>query len=74
MQPENIINLSILPPVMSQKQFATFTGVSDDTVRGWVEGRTVPVVKIGKQMFINLASFTGELKEGKTIFVRGDYE
>lgn len=69
----NVINLSILPPVMSQEQFATFTGVSKDTVRGWVENRTIPVVKIGRQQFINLKLLSGELTE-KTIFVRGDYD
>ncbi len=71
---ENIVNLSMIPPVMSQKQFALFTGVSDDTVRGWVEGRTLPIVKIGKQRFINVKMLSGELETGKTIFVRGDYE
>lgn len=71
---ENVVNLSMIPPVMSQKQFAQFTGVSDDTVRGWIEGRTLPTVKIGKQQFINIKMLSGELENGKTIFVHGDYE
>lgn len=58
---------------MSQEQFANFTGVTKDTVRGWVEARTIPVVKIGRQQFINLKLLSGEL-EHKTVFVRGDYE
>jgi len=67
------INLSVLPPVMSQQQFSSFTGVSPGTVRGWVEGRTLPIVKIGKQRFINLVLFSDELSNGKSIFCRGDF-
>lgn len=74
MQADQIVNLSIVPPLMSQAQFASFVGVSADTVRGWVEGRTIPIAKIGKQNFINLRALSGELDDGKTIFVRGDYE
>lgn len=68
------INLSVLPPVMSQQQFASFTGVTDDTVRGWVENKTVPTVKIGRQRFINVTNFAEELRSGKSIFVKGDYD
>ena len=68
------INLSVLPPVMSQQQFAAYTGVTDDTVRGWLECKTVPTVKIGRQRFVNVALLVDDLKTGKSIFVRGDYD
>lgn len=68
-----IANLSVIPPLMSQSQFALFTGVTADTVRGWVENSTIPTVKIGKQRFINIKLLSGELEQGKTIFVQGDY-
>lgn len=68
------INLSAIPPIMAQLQFATLVGVSKDTVRGWVEADTVPTVKIGKQRFINLQAMKRDLDRDKSIFVRGDYD
>jgi excisionase family DNA binding protein len=64
---------ALLPPVLSQECFASLIGVSKDTVRGWVENSTVPVVKIGRQRYINTIAFAEQLKAGKTIFQRGDY-
>ncbi|WGO98441.1 helix-turn-helix domain-containing protein [Saccharophagus degradans] len=63
-----------IPPVSSQTQFANWVGVSDDTVRGWVENRTLPTVKIGRQRFICLKTYLQEVEAGKTIFNSGDYK
>ncbi|MFC3115968.1 helix-turn-helix domain-containing protein [Cellvibrio fontiphilus] len=68
-----IVNLSAISPVVSQEQFATFLGVTPDTVRGWIENDTLPHVKLGRQRFINVIVFVDDLKNGKTIFSRGDY-
>lgn len=64
----------VMPPVSSQAQFAHWVGVSDDTVRGWVENRTLPTVKIGRQRFICLKTYLQEVEAGKTIFNSGDYK
>lgn len=67
------INNAVFPPVSSQEQFATWTGVSKDTVRGWVEQGTLPTVKIGRQRFINVLEVVSDLVKGKSIFSGGDY-
>ncbi|OZY86764.1 hypothetical protein CBP51_07065 [Cellvibrio mixtus] len=68
-----IVNLSVISPVVSQEQFATFIGATPDTVRGWVENDTLPHVKLGRSRYINIIAFVDDLKNGKTIFSRGDY-
>lgn len=68
-----IVNLSVIAPVLSQEQFAIFIGSTPDTVRGWVENDTLPNVKIGRQRYINVIAFVEDLKNGKTIFSRGEY-
>jgi hypothetical protein len=68
-----IVNMSVISPVVSQEQFATFIGTTPDTVRGWVENDTLPHVKLGRQRYINVVAFVDNLKNGKTIFSRGDY-
>ena len=65
---------ALVPPVSSQAQFASWVGVSDDTVRDWVENRTLPTVKIGRQRFICLKTYLQEVESGKTIFNSGDYK
>ncbi|UTF61284.1 helix-turn-helix domain-containing protein [Gilvimarinus sp. DA14] len=71
--PNQPINLSVLPPVSSQEQFAQWLGTTPDTVRGWVENSTIPHVKIGRQRFINITRLVDQIREGKTIFSRGDF-
>lgn len=71
--PNAVVSLTTISPVLSQEQFATFLGTTLDTVRGWVENNTVPHVKIGRQRYINIIAFVNDLKNGKTIFTRGDY-
>lgn len=74
MLPDVAFQLIPLPPYMSQLQFASLIGETPDTVRGWVEQKTIPVVKVGKKNFINLKLLSDDLSGGKTIFTRGDYE
>ena len=71
---ETPLKLVAIPPVMSQEQFAIHLGVSQDTVRGWIQADTIPKVKIGKQNFVNVQLLQAELSKGKDIFSRGDYE
>lgn len=67
------IHNAIFPPVSSQVQFASWIGVTPDTVRGWVENGTIPTVKIGRQRFIDVVGYMDSVKRGKTIFQKGDY-
>lgn len=67
------INNAVLPPVCGQAQFASWIGVSVDTVRGWVEIGTIPTVKIGRQRFVDVLGYINAWKNGKTIFQRGDF-
>ncbi|AJQ93623.1 MULTISPECIES: helix-turn-helix domain-containing protein [Gynuella] len=73
METKQSIRLSALPPVMSQEQLSLFIGVTPATVRGWVEQRTIPTVKIGRQRYINTIKLAEDLSSGKTIFTKGDY-
>lgn len=68
------LTLSVIPPVCSQDQCATFMGVTKDTIRGFVETDALPTVKIGRQRFINFSRLLADLQAGKTVFTRGDYE
>jgi excisionase family DNA binding protein len=62
--------LNMISPVMSQEMYASFLGITKDTVRGWIEQGTVPSVKIGRQRFVNVKQVVSDLEEGKTIFSR----
>lgn len=73
MIPDQLIQVTVLPPVMSQLQYATLIGETIDTVRGWVESRTLPVIKIGKKNHINIKRLSDDIAAGKTVFSRGDY-
>lgn len=68
------LTLSVIPPVCSQEQCATFMGVTKDTIRGFVETDALPTVKIGRQRFINFLRLSADIQAGKTVFTRGDYE
>nr|WP_244161253.1 helix-turn-helix domain-containing protein [Pseudomonas anguilliseptica] len=48
-------------------------GVTQDTVKSWVQAGTVPSVKIGRPRLVNLAAIRSDLAKGKTIFAQGDY-
>ncbi|MFZ5958063.1 DNA-binding protein [Pseudomonas knackmussii] len=64
-------------PFCAQMVFALTPGldqISEDVVRGWVETRTVPSVKIGRRRVINLHRIRRDLERGKSIFSQGDYE
>ena len=47
--------------------------ITEDVVRGWVETRTIPTVKIGRRRVINLHRIRSDLEQGKTVFSAGDY-
>jgi len=68
------INLVVIPPLMSQEQFATFVGKPISTVTGWVATRAVPTVKVGGSRLINFERLRSDLREGKSHFQRGDYD
>jgi excisionase family DNA binding protein len=68
------INLSVLPPLLSREQFASFAGITADTVRGWIQSHTIPSVKIGRHRLVNVALIIEELQSGKKAFSQGDYQ
>lgn len=53
--------------------FAAMVGVSEDTVRSWVQVGTVPSIKMGRPRLVNLAQLRADLAKHKTIFSQGDY-
>ncbi|KES20445.1 MULTISPECIES: hypothetical protein [unclassified Pseudomonas] len=64
-------------PFCSQVVFAQMLGmeeITEDVVRGWVETKTVPTVKIGRRRVINLQRIRRDLERGKSIFCQGDYD
>lgn len=71
---EALAGFTVLPPIASQEQFSNLIGVTKATVRGFVETDTLPHVKVGRQRFINIVKLIDDLKAGKTVFARGDYQ
>lgn len=69
-----ILNISVLPPVLSREQFAAYTGTTNDTVRGWIQTNTIPTIKMGRQRLVNIAKLVKDLQNGKTNFRQGDYK
>ncbi|MCY1272882.1 hypothetical protein D9M70_214760 [compost metagenome] len=64
-------------PFCSQLVFSQMLGmeeITEDVVRGWVETKTVPTVKIGRRRVINLQRIRRDLDRGKSIFCQGDYD
>ncbi|KAF1053278.1 MAG: hypothetical protein GAK43_01502 [Stenotrophomonas maltophilia] len=65
-----------LVPFCTQSVFAQMMGaqeITEDVVRGWVESRTLPSVKIGRRRLVNLHRIRHDLDEGKMVFGQGDY-
>lgn len=63
-------------PFCTQLVLAEMLGIDDiteDTVRGWVETKTIPTAKIGRRRVINLHRIRKDLERGKTVFCQGDY-
>lgn len=63
-------------PFCTQQVLAEMCGIeeiTEDVVRGWVETRTIPTVKIGRRRVINLHRIRSYLDQGKTVFSAGDY-
>lgn len=67
------IQTLVCPPIMSQRNFAEWCGVTPDTVRGWVQTGTIPTCKLGRQRFIDVQAFVELLRRGKTVFTQGDH-
>jgi|GEM_PF-840333 len=67
------ISFSVLPPLLSRENFASFVGATLDTVRGWAQTDTIPTVKVGRHRLINIAKLTEDLNAGKSSFSQGDY-
>jgi excisionase family DNA binding protein len=53
--------------------FALMVGVTQDTVKSWVQNHTVPSIKMGRPRLINLELIRKDLSKGKTVFAQGDY-
>lgn len=53
--------------------FALMVGVTQDTVKGWVQNNTIPSIKMGRPRLVNLEQIRRDLGKGKTVFVQGDY-
>lgn len=73
--PERVNDLRSAP-FCSQLVFAQTLGIEDiteDVVRGWVESKTIPSVKIGRRRVINLLRICRDVERGKSIFCNGDY-
>lgn len=56
--PNQNLNLVIPTPVMSHEAFAQATGVTADTVRGWMDQGHLPTIKIGRRRMVNFALYT----------------
>ncbi len=67
------IQLVKLAPILSQEEFAAFVGTTKCTVKGWINNKTIPSVKMGKQRFVDIVNLTGALQMGKEYFKPGDY-
>ncbi len=67
------IQLVTLPPVLTQAQFAAFTGTTKLTVKGWINNKTIPSVKIGKQRFVDVVNLVEQLKLGREVFCAQDF-
>ncbi|MEW6772311.1 MAG: hypothetical protein AB1330_13185 [Bacillota bacterium] len=51
---------NLLVPVMTREQFAQFSGLGEEVVRGMAEKGHLPTVKIGRHRMINVARLTVE--------------
>lgn len=54
--------------------FSLMVGVTQDTVKSWVQTGTVPSIKMGRPRLVNLELIRKDLGKGKTIFAQGDYD
>lgn len=67
------IQLVRLAPMLSQQAFAEHVGTTKSTVKGWIDNKTIPSVKMGKQRFVDIVNLTAALRKGKEYFKPGDY-
>ena len=57
------MEVGVFVPVMDRVRFAALTGLTNDTVRGWIEKGHLPTILIGKRRLINVAQLTKECVE-----------
>ncbi len=53
------------PLVMDPVRFAELTGVTLDTIRGWINRDQIPTTKIGRRRMINLVLLEKELLQAE---------
>ena len=52
------ISIKIEKPICSQEDYGASLGLSAGAVRGQVERKLIPTIRIGKKRYINLAKLT----------------
>jgi len=74
LDPNAVVKIITFPPIASKALFASLIGRSEDTVRGWMDSRTIPTVKMGRQRFVDVDRYLDDKRKGKTVFSAGDYK
>lgn len=71
---KRVVYLDIRNALMcSIEVFAMMVGVTQDTVKSWVQNDTIPSIKMGRPRLVNLERLRRDLSKGKTVFAQGDY-
>jgi excisionase family DNA binding protein len=71
---KRVVYLDIRNALMcSIEVFAMMVGVTQDTVKSWVQNDTIPSIKMGRPRLVNLEQLRRDLSKGKTVFAQGDY-
>ena len=47
-------------PEMTIEEYAKKTGVSEDTIRGWIKTGKLPTYKVGKRRMVNMVARANE--------------
>lgn len=66
----------VLPPVCTREEFSRLTGLEakgSSVVLGMCNQDTLPTVRVGRHMLVNVYQLIKDLTEGKTEFLPGDY-
>lgn len=53
--------------------YAQMLGVTEDTMRNWVQSKVLPTVKVGRRRLIDRTKIKRSLDSGKTVFQRDDF-
>lgn len=60
---QTVIVISIDSPVCSQEMYAHKTGLGEGVVRGHVDKKLIPIIKIGRHRMVNMAKLTQQCLE-----------